>query len=322
MVSKLSYAYCCEDISLIENYEEAINSKERYNCHHRLETHDENGLLRDVPITSSKLIEMNLYYNRPAKELIFLTLSEHQKIHHSSKVYRGMMSKRMSERIVSKETRDKQASYLWYTNGVIEIRAKNCPEGFRRGKLPFPKSHSENMSKGKKGSKWYNDGKKNILTKDCPEGFVPGRLQLGYYLTHKGTQWYNNGKVSIQSFECPEGFVPGFLINKDKVSKNMKGMKFFNNGKIQIRAKECPEGFVPGRLYENNTGKSVYNNGKINVMAFECPEGFVPGKLPFSEESKKNFGKSLGKKWFNNGVYSTTAFECPPGFKPGRLRKK
>ena len=35
---------CCEDISLIENYESAISDKtEMWDCHHRLETHDENG---------------------------------------------------------------------------------------------------------------------------------------------------------------------------------------------------------------------------------------------------------------------------------------
>ena len=28
--------FCCEDISLIENYNEAINSSEVWICHHRL----------------------------------------------------------------------------------------------------------------------------------------------------------------------------------------------------------------------------------------------------------------------------------------------
>ena len=31
-------AYCCEDISLIENYEQALNDKtQTWDCHHKLE---------------------------------------------------------------------------------------------------------------------------------------------------------------------------------------------------------------------------------------------------------------------------------------------
>lgn len=33
--------YCAEDISLIENYKEAVSSKELYHCHHRLEIQDD-----------------------------------------------------------------------------------------------------------------------------------------------------------------------------------------------------------------------------------------------------------------------------------------
>ena len=152
MVSNSSYAYCCEDISLIENYDKAIKDKSQtWLCHHRLETHDENKLLRNVALSSSDLIKMNLYYNRPAKELIFLTRSEHQKVHLSLQSNRDIISKKMSERIVSDETKSKQASYFWYTNGIIEIRAKECPEGFRPGKLPFSKEHSRHFSERGKG---------------------------------------------------------------------------------------------------------------------------------------------------------------------------
>lgn len=38
MISKSVYKYCKDDPSLIENYDEAINSTEIYDCHHRLET--------------------------------------------------------------------------------------------------------------------------------------------------------------------------------------------------------------------------------------------------------------------------------------------
>ena len=71
--------YCCEDISLIENYNEAINdSKNKWELHHRLEI--QNGKL---VYTKKDLIDLNLYWNRPANELIFLTRKEHKALHQS-----------------------------------------------------------------------------------------------------------------------------------------------------------------------------------------------------------------------------------------------
>ena len=57
--------YCCEDISLIENYQDAINDKERtWDCHHRLET--------DLCLSTQELIDSNRYWKVEAKYLIFL----------------------------------------------------------------------------------------------------------------------------------------------------------------------------------------------------------------------------------------------------------
>lgn len=79
-------SFCCEDISLIENYEIAMSDPEiSYHCHHRLETHNPDGTKKDKKdnLRLSELIEMGLYYNRPASELIFLTPSEHTIVHGS-----------------------------------------------------------------------------------------------------------------------------------------------------------------------------------------------------------------------------------------------
>ena len=75
MISKGVKEFCNEDISLIENYDKAINSDEIWDCHHRLEIQGDNRFSR------RQLIEMRLYYDRPASELIFLTHSEHAKLH-------------------------------------------------------------------------------------------------------------------------------------------------------------------------------------------------------------------------------------------------
>lgn len=83
--------YCCEDISLIENYEKAIISDEVWDCHHRLEIQGELNF-------SVKELEKNgFYWNRPACELIFLTQSEHRILHNINRECGPMCGKHHSE---------------------------------------------------------------------------------------------------------------------------------------------------------------------------------------------------------------------------------
>lgn len=70
----------CKEFENIENYQEAISSPEKYDCHHRLE---ETGLSR------KDLIDKDMYYNRPASELIFLTHRGHASLHNKGKKYRS-----------------------------------------------------------------------------------------------------------------------------------------------------------------------------------------------------------------------------------------
>ena len=89
--------FCCEDLSLIEGYAEAMNSTDVYDCHHRKE-------IVDGKVTSMKeLKEQSLYYHRPASELIFLKRSEHQRLHMKGENH-PMYGKRHSE-----ETKRKMA---------------------------------------------------------------------------------------------------------------------------------------------------------------------------------------------------------------------
>ena len=68
--------YCCEDLSLIENYELAINDHtQTWDCHHRGE------VLPCGRFSIDDLKKFGLYYNRPAAELIFLTKAEHNRLH-------------------------------------------------------------------------------------------------------------------------------------------------------------------------------------------------------------------------------------------------
>lgn len=69
--------YCCEAIENIENYEDAVNdSTQVWVCHHRKEI--------ELGLSSDDLIRKHLYYERPAAELIFLTNSEHTRLHNNN----------------------------------------------------------------------------------------------------------------------------------------------------------------------------------------------------------------------------------------------
>ena len=68
--------FCCEDLSLIENYKLAINdTTQTWDCHHRGE------ILPCGRFSPNDLNKFGLYFNRPAAELIFLTHSEHSRLH-------------------------------------------------------------------------------------------------------------------------------------------------------------------------------------------------------------------------------------------------
>lgn len=66
--------YCCEDISHIEGYNEAIlPDSGPWVCHHRL------GI--ELGLDHNGLEARGLYYGRPASELLFMRRSEHGSIH-------------------------------------------------------------------------------------------------------------------------------------------------------------------------------------------------------------------------------------------------
>jgi hypothetical protein len=77
------FAFCIPgEWEQIENYEAA--KKDNFNgwqIHHRLETHNSDGERRLTSISKEELIGLDMYYNRPANELIFLTKAEHTKLH-------------------------------------------------------------------------------------------------------------------------------------------------------------------------------------------------------------------------------------------------
>lgn len=145
MIGKNVQIFCCEDISLVENYEKAVNGPEMWDCHHKLET--------DLGLSKNELKEQGKYFNVPASELIFLTHSEHQILHrtgkprseetkkklsdanrgkHHSEETRQILSEQQKQRFKDPEERKKAGDHTrncpWMNNGVTECRPKNQEE--------------------------------------------------------------------------------------------------------------------------------------------------------------------------------------------------
>lgn len=109
---KYAKQFCKDDISKIENYNLAINDKTQvWECHHRVE------ILPCGRFSRNDLKKFNLYYARPANELVFLTPSEHRKLHFKGKKISEETRRKMSESRKGKrfnhseETKRKIAEY-------------------------------------------------------------------------------------------------------------------------------------------------------------------------------------------------------------------
>lgn len=170
----------CTNFEDIENYEQAIaDTTQTWQCHHRLETHfsDGNPRPKNALITSSELKALDMYYHRPASELIFLTASEHARI--GSVICESGEANPMYGKSPSKETRKKLSKANKGKKRSDETKHKISES--KKGNINMLGKHHTEKSKLKtsssmKGLKFYNNGVKTVRAKVCPEGFVSGRL--------------------------------------------------------------------------------------------------------------------------------------------------
>ena len=128
--------YCfCRTPELIENYDKAIaDTTQVWQCHHRLETHNSDGERRLVDISSAELIALDMYFDRPPEELIFLTQTEHVSLHKKEKLTQNK-GKHASEETKKKMSEAHKGMFHWFNNSTVNVRAKDCPEGFVPGRL-------------------------------------------------------------------------------------------------------------------------------------------------------------------------------------------
>ena len=129
---KKAVAYCKDDISLIENYQEAKESPELWVCHHRLEV----TLNGELALSFEELVRLNMYYKRPYYELIFMKKSDHQALHNSLRIW-----KKSSKMKISNANKGRPSKIKGRIKSMEE--RKRLSEG-HKGQVPW--------NKGKKGS--------------------------------------------------------------------------------------------------------------------------------------------------------------------------
>ena len=201
----------CRTPELIENYEAAVaDTTQTWQCHHRLETHNSDGERRLVDISRAELIALDVYYDRPSEELIFLTESEHKRLHLESK-------KRPQ---ISEETRRK-ISEAQKGKHLSEETRRKLSEARKRNQYNKGKHHTEEtkkkLSEAHKGKHLSEETKRKISETMKRKKFGPRseetkkKMKQSMKGQHKGKHWFNNGEICTRCFECPKGFVPGIL---------------------------------------------------------------------------------------------------------------
>jgi len=146
----------CKEYEQVENYAEAVaDETQMWIMHHRKEI--------DEGKSAKELDDEGNYINVPPEDLIFITWSEHTILHntgnqnmlgkhHSAETKRKMSEAQKGEKhpLYGKhhtaETRKKISEAQkgekhphfgthWWNNGEVNIRSKDCPEGFVRGRV-------------------------------------------------------------------------------------------------------------------------------------------------------------------------------------------
>ena len=156
--------YCYEP-ELIENYEQAMNDKTRtWDCHHRVE------ILPCGTNSVQELKRFDLYWNRPASELIFIPHGEHRSLHNKGKKNSCETRRKISEAMKG----EKHPMFGKHHSDESKMKMseskkgdKNPLFGKRGDKNPmFGKKHSKEtrrkMSEALKGRKFSDEAKRKM----------------------------------------------------------------------------------------------------------------------------------------------------------------
>lgn len=205
---KCANKYCRDDISLIENYKLALNdTSQTWDIHHRLES--------DLGLSADELMKQNRYLNVPANELIFLTHSDHMKLHNhgENSYWYGKRGKETS--MYGKNSEDYMSE-----EAIKEKRKKQSIAGKKRYEdLEERKKQSERM-KGENNpmyNKKHREESKQKMSKTQKQNESQKGENNPMYGTH--WPWMNNGIIRVRPKNQEEidyytslGYHPGFKL--------------------------------------------------------------------------------------------------------------
>ena len=196
----MGYKQYCKNPEKIENFEaaKADNFKGWY-CHHRLETWNSDGERRLVDVTRKELIALKMYYSRPPEELIFLTSSEHNRLHNKGKPRTEETRKKLSEAHKGKQLTEEHKKKLREAKKNFSAETRRRMSEAHKGHLVSEETRRR-MSEARKGMHPSEETRKKL-----------SEANKGKPSNAKGTHFFNNGKINVRAKECPDGFVPGML---------------------------------------------------------------------------------------------------------------
>lgn len=141
---------CCkDDYTQIENYEQAINdNSQTWVLHHKLEIHE------DYINSKEQMINMNLYYERPSNELIFLTKAEHNRIH--------TKHRKLSEETLKHKSEAMKSFWSSEEGSIRKQEMKPKLKLINLGRVRSEETKNK-ISNSKKGSIPWNKGKKKEI---------------------------------------------------------------------------------------------------------------------------------------------------------------
>ena len=161
----------------------------------------------------------------------------------------------------------------WFNNGSKEILCFECPEGFKKGRIPNP----EAAIKAGKTNKERNKTRAPLrerMTEEKYQNWIKKQRELRkdfgkiYNNLSDEAKKRRNEKISNslkghiisdeQRKRISEGICnsPKHKEAVEKIAAKHRGKHFFNNGEICILAETCPEGFVPGLIKKQGSRKN------------------------------------------------------------------
>ena len=204
--------FCSEPLEQIENYQQALAEGFKGWCiHHRREIQ-----LDGTRMSVQELKDQDLYFHRPASELVFMRCEEHTSLHHKGITF--------SEEHCQKIAETKRGKHLSSEHRKKLSEAKRGENNPNFGKH-HSEEHRQKIAEALSGEhhplfgKHLSEETRHRLSEALKGKHRSAETRLKMSEAHKGknnwtkdSHWWNNGISNKRSRECPgEGWTRGYF---------------------------------------------------------------------------------------------------------------